>query len=173
MAYTLENGLFFLVDDKGVVVPAMNDKTDNSIDFDTNVSPFLSKELSGDFEIYAEFCPFNMSLSDSYGIYAYTDDDRFCYIKMHSDLQGNSINSGCVDIMDFENPSILSVDENVYLKITRKGNHFNLSYSNDGENYISHGKCVLESDSPVRVGFQLSSFQGSAFYIRVRNITIN
>lgn len=182
MGYTLDNGLFFMVEDNGIVLPAINDEIGRQIDFDTSVSPFLYNKQNGDFEICAKFSPVNMSLSDSYGIYAYIENeenspgkkaDNYCYIALTAGMQGSCVKSGGHDLMDFENPDTLTEGEDVYLKMNRNGDCFEVSYSNDGTDFVTHGKYNLQGGDTVKAGFRLSSFQGSEFHIKVSDIIMN
>lgn len=178
MDYRLNNGLFFMVHGNEMILPVMDEETENSIDFEKNVSPFLFKSVQGNFEIGAKFSPVNMSLSDSYGLYGYVEklgsdlDENYCYITLSADMRGNCIKSGCYDLMKFENPDTLVPKGDVYLKMVRREDTFHVLYSLDGKKFVPHGKYIIESNSSVKVGFRLSSFQGSEFYVKMNDISI-
>ena len=66
--FNLENGLFYTEDTNTYEIPAMNERSDGVLNFDETVAPYLSRSMTGDYEVTAKFIPVNMSLGDSYGL---------------------------------------------------------------------------------------------------------
>lgn len=173
MNYSLSNGLFYLESEHGVYIPCMNEESDGSLCFDNIVSPFLSKEIIGDFSIEAKIEPYNMSLGDEYGIYAYEEEEKYAYAKLVSGMNGNEIQSGGRDLFKVENPAVNIKSESTYLKVIKSGDVFSMLYSENGNEYIELGKMILDDSIFFNVGFKLSSFGGSQFYIKVSDIKVD
>lgn len=167
----LENGLLFMEESDAYVIPAMNGDTDGVISFEEILSPYLRKEMTGDYEIVAKFIPVHMSLEDSYGIYVYSNESQV-YISLQETLEGAVIKSGAVDFMEIENPPISASSSAIYLKIKKDGAVYEQLYSFDGTEYISCGKNILSSDGETKAGYQVSSFQGSQFYVKLSDAKI-
>lgn len=173
MNYILKNGLFLMESGNELIIPCMDESYDDVINFDTKVSPLALDRFNGDFKICAEIIPVNMSLGDEYGIYAFNEAEKYVYIKMVSDIRGNLLKSGCVDSMEQENPDVNVSKESIHLEMKKCGDKFNLAYSTDGKEFTNLGNVILDNTLFSNVGFGLTSFQGSQFYIRVKNIIID
>lgn len=170
--FKLENGLFFVEEDGAYAIPAMNEGTNGEINFEETLSPYLRKKMIGDYEVSAKFTPIHMSLGDSYGIYIYSNDD-LVYVSLQETVDGSVIQSGAVDFMEAENPAVNVNSDSIYLKIKKDGDVYEEFYSLDGVNYVSCGKNVLESDLETKVGYQVSTFQGSQLYVKVTDVKIH
>lgn len=168
MNYKIKNGLFYLEDGDGLVIPTLNEETDDNVILDKKVSSFVYENISGDFEMSACFIPEHMSFTDSFGIVIETPDG--CgYVKSEANEGGNGIKSGMTGLFDFENPKQFLGKEKVYLKIVRQGCTYNTFFSEDGKNYNICGSFELESDE-IKAGFEIESFQGSSFAVKVTDI---
>lgn len=168
MSYKIKNGLLFLESNDMLVIPVINDETGENIILDEKVSPFVYEDIDGDFEIKAKFTPEHMSFTDSFGIYV-VSGDSYGYVKLESKSGRNCIKSGMVDIINMENPKKILNQEDVYLKIVKKGNEYDTFFSKDGKQYIPCGNFVFDSDD-IKAGFLISSFQGSRFQVKVHDI---
>ncbi|WP_302626557.1 hypothetical protein [uncultured Eubacterium sp.] len=170
--FKLENGTLFMEDSKEYVMMAMNENYNGTLNFKEHVSPYLRKEMIGDYEIEAKFTPMHMSFNDSYGIYSYCGEN-YVYIALQAGGDRNIIQSGSCDFMETENP-LKSVDsESVYLRLKKDGHIYETFFSIDGHEFISCGKNILDSDFTSRIGFKISTFQGSEFYVKISEIRID
>ena len=170
--FKLENGILFVEDGKEYVMTAINENYDGTLNFEENVCPYLRKEMIGDYEIQAKFTPMHMSLNDLYGIYSY-NGDNYVYIALSTGGEGNMIQSGSCDFMVTENPMKNVDSDSVYLKLKKDGNIYETFYSIDGYKFISCGKNLLDGDITSRVGFKISTFQGSEFYVKISEVRID
>lgn len=173
MNYILKDGLFLMESGEELIIPGMDEDYEDEINFDKRISPFAFQDVIGDFKIQAEIIPVNMSLGDEYGIYAFNEENKYVYIKMVSDIGGNLIKSGCVDVMEQENPDVYVLHESVYLEMSKNNDKFSMAYSTNGKDFVGLGKVVLNDNRFLKVGFGLTSFNGSQFYIRVKDIIID
>lgn len=103
--FNLENGLFYTENTNTYEIPAMNERSDGVLNFDETVAPYLSRSMTGDYEVTAKFIPVNMSLGDSYGIYIYSNEDRV-HVSLQETPDGTVVASGAVDFMETENPAV-------------------------------------------------------------------
>lgn len=166
--YKLENGLLFMEKENGFVIPAMNEDTSDIIELEEKVSPFVYEEIIGDFVLSGKFMPKHMSFTDAFGIYI-MNDEKYGYVKVDGYNGVSSVKSGIFDLFEMENPSESVGSEDIYLKLERRGNDFVSYYSTDGVNYTECGGFEFEAEK-VKVGFMVSSFQGSQFLVEVTSI---
>lgn len=169
--FNLENGLFYTENTNTYEIPAMNERSDGVLNFDETVAPYLSRSMTGDYEVTAKFIPVNMSLGDSYGIYIYSNEDRV-HVSLQETPDGTVVASGAVDFMETENPAVFVENAELYLKIKKEGDVYEEFYSPDGEEYISCGKNILTSRSVTKAGFKVNTFQGSSFYLKLEEVKI-
>ena len=167
----IEKGLFFVEENGNYVIPAMNENTNGDISFEELISPYLQKEMIGDYEIVARFEPVNMSLGDSYGIYIYSGENHV-YLSFNETAYGRKIKTGVVDFMEAEYPSVKVDCDTLYLKIAKSDDIYETLYSPDGIEFVSCGKISMESDIVTRAGFKVDSFQGSKFYVKLSDIKV-
>lgn len=59
------------------------------------------------------------------------------------------------------------------LEMSKKDDIFSMAYSTNGKDYVDLGKVILNDTLFLNVGFGLTSFNGSQFYIRVKDISID
>lgn len=169
--FKLEKGLFFMEENGAYTIPVMNEETNGELNFNEIVSPYLRKRMIGDYEIVAKFTPVNMSLEDSYGICIYSNEN-YVYVSLHETVDGCVVKSGAADFIETENPIVNVSSDSIYLKIKKDGDKYEEFYSLDGKEYISCGKNILESDLETTAGYQLKTFQGSQFYVKVTDTKI-
>ncbi len=173
MAYQIENGLFWMENLDTIVIPCMDEDYDGSLDFDRMLSPFVNQEFIGDFTLSATLTGRNVSLGDSFGIYAYKSEEEYAYVSLASTKNGRRIVSGGFDIFEMKNPEVEYCGKSIRLIMDKKDNKFSFSFVNENGENTEIGNIVLDDSIFMKVGFGIKSFSGSELIVSVTDIKID
>lgn len=150
-SFTLENGTLKLVAEKGT--DFFNNPVDHSI---TLTAPLLFQEVKGDFVAKALVRPDFSSLWNAVALMVYIDEMNWIKFAFeNSDATGQSIVSVVTrGVSDDANGVVLSSQDQVWLKLIRKGNIYSMLWSTDGKAFKMARLSAMPAVDVVKIGIE-------------------
>jgi uncharacterized protein len=162
--FTMDDGILEITVNKGS--DYFNNPEDKTI---TASAPFLYRNLAGDFVAQALVRPDFSSVWNAASLMVYIDSANWIKLAFeHSDATGKSI----VTVVtrgdsDDANGVILDKQEEVWLKIIRKGDTYSLLWSLNGEEYTMARLCAMPPAETVKIGIAAQCPVGASAKHRV------
>ncbi|MEL6672815.1 MAG: DUF1349 domain-containing protein [Bacteroidota bacterium] len=150
--FSFENGSLSVVALKGT--DFFNNPEDSSL---TATAPYLYQEVSGDFVATALVSPGFASMWNAACLMVHMDEQhwiKFAFEK--SDATGKSIVTVVTrGVSDDANGVRLSKQDQVWLRLIRKGDVYSLLWSLDGQIYKMARLCAMPAFEKVKIGLEM------------------
>ncbi|WP_165395286.1 DUF1349 domain-containing protein [Flagellimonas allohymeniacidonis] len=158
-SFEIVNGTLKVVAGKGT--DFFNNPEDNSI---TSSAPFLFQEVQGDFVTKALVRPDFSSLWNAIALMVHIDNNNWIKFAFeNSDATGKSIVTVVTkNVSDDANGVILHNQDEVWLKLIRKGNIYSMLWSIDGKNFKMARLSTLPQADSIKIGIEVQSPVGES-----------
>ena len=153
-SFEAENGTLTIVAEKET--DFFNNPVDSSV---TATAPFLFRALKGDFIARALVRPDFSSLWNAVALMVYIDESNWIKFAFeNSDATGKSIVSVVTrGVSDDANGVVLSDQDQIWLKLIRKGNIYSMLWSLDGKKFKMTRLSTLPAAESVKIGIEAQS----------------
>ncbi|MBT8180316.1 MAG: DUF1349 domain-containing protein [Eudoraea sp.] len=150
-SYTINNGSLNVIAEKGT--DFFNNPEDSTI---TSTAPFLYQNISGDFVAQALVRADFSSVWNAASIMVYIDEHNWIKFAFeNSDATGKSIVSVVTrQVSDDANGVVLSDEDEVWLKLVRKGNNYAMFWSIDGEDFKMARLAAMPPVDSLKIGVE-------------------
>jgi len=156
--FTTENNTLSVLAEKGT--DFFNNPEDSTI---TSTAPFLYKEVNGDFIAKALVRPDFSSMWNAVALMVHIDSMNWIKFAFeNSDATGKSIVSVVTkEVSDDANGVILQEQDEVWLKLIRKGDIYSMLWSLDDKDYKMARLTAMPSVNSLKVGVEVQCPVGS------------
>ena len=150
-SYTLKNGALQVVAEKET--DFFNNPEDGTV---TASAPLLYQEMSGDFVAQALVRPDFSSMWNAVALMVHIDDRYWIKFAFeNSDATGPSIVSVVTkEVSDDANGVILEEQNQIWLKLIRKGNIYSMLWSMDGKDFKMARLTSMPAADSVKIGME-------------------
>lgn len=157
--FSVENGILTIQATKGTdyfINPENKEKT--------ATAPFLYKEVTGDFIATAHVKPDFSSMWNAASLMLHIDDDHWIKFAFeNSDATGKSIVTVVTkEVSDDANGIVLEEQDDMWLRLIKKGNIYSMLWSKDGMNYKMARLTTLPRHEVVKIGIEGQSPVGES-----------
>ena len=158
-SFKLENGSLKAVAEKGT--DFFNNPADSTI---TSTAPLLYTQIKGDFVATALVKPDFSSLWNAVALMVHIDDNNWIKFAFeNSDATGPSIVSVVTkEVSDDANGVILKDQDQLWLKLIRKGNAYSMLWSKDGNAFKMARLSTLPYVDSIKIGLEVQSPVGES-----------
>ena len=173
-SFQIENGTL------KVVAKKETDFFNNPEDMEkVSTAPLLFKEINGDFVAKALVRPDFTSLWNAVALMVHIDNDNWIKFAFeNSDATGKSIVSVVTkNVSDDANGVILNDQDQIWLKLVRKGNIFSMLWSINGRDFKMARLSAMPKIDSVKIGIEFQSPVGESAahrieYFEIEKITV-
>ena len=173
-SFQIENGTL------KVVAKKETDFFNNPEDMEkVSTAPLLFKEINGDFVAKALVRPDFTSLWNAVALMVHIDNDNWIKFAFeNSDATGKSIVSVVTkNVSDDANGVILNDQDQIWLKLVRKGNIFSMLWSINGRDFKMARLSAMPKIDSVKIGIEFQSPVGESAahrieYFKIEKITV-
>ena len=144
-----------------------------------STAPLLFKEINGDFVAKALVRPDFTSLWNAVALMVHIDNDNWIKFAFeNSDATGKSIVSVVTkNVSDDANGVILNDQDQIWLKLVRKGNIFSMLWSINGRDFKMARLSAMPKIDSVKIGIEFQSPVGESAahrieYFKIEKITV-
>ena len=168
-SFEIENGTLKVVAEKET--DFFNDPENNK---KTSTAPVLFKEINGDFVAKALVRPDFSSMWNAVALMVYIDNDNWIKFAFeNSDATGRSIVSVVTKkVSDDANGVILNEQDQIWLKLVRKGNIYSMFWSKNGKDFKMTRLCTMPKIDTVKIGLEVQSPVGKSVAHKIDHFEI-